>query len=88
MENDNQPATKQDLADVRTEMKAMEERLIGAFRDSQTELRKAFVSFTESNRLRVSQLEGNQAALIARIGTLEDRLTELERSIISRPQVQ
>jgi hypothetical protein len=42
-----QPATKQDLAEVRTEMKAMEDRLIEVFRDSQTELREAFVSFTE-----------------------------------------
>ena len=46
MENGNQPATKQDLAEVRTEMEnrmqAMEDRLIEAFRDSQTELLKAF----------------------------------------------
>jgi hypothetical protein len=46
MENGNQPATKQDLAEVRIEMKAMEDRLIEAFRDSQTELLKAFYSFT------------------------------------------
>ena len=64
MENGNQPATKQDIAEVRTEMKAMEvrldermqstddrmqameDRLIEAFRDSQTELLKAFHSFT------------------------------------------
>jgi hypothetical protein len=71
MENGNQPATKQDIAEVRTEMKAMEvrldermqstddrmqameDRLIEAFRDSQTELLKAFYTFTESNRQRV-----------------------------------
>jgi hypothetical protein len=88
MENGNQPATKQDLAEIRIEMKAMEDRLIEAFRDSQTELLKAFYSFTESNRQRVSQLEGNQAALITRVGTLEDRLTDLERRIISQPPTQ
>src|ERR1017187_5816651 len=88
MENGNQPATKQDLAEVRTEMKAMEDRLIEAFRDSQTELLKAFYSFTESNRQRVSQLEGNQASLINRVGTLEDRMTDLERRIISQPPPQ
>ena len=42
MENGNQPATNQDLAEVRnklkTEMQAKEGRLIKAFRDSQTEL--------------------------------------------------
>jgi|ERR1035441_8906387 chromosome segregation ATPase len=99
MENGNQPATKQDLAEVRTEMKAMEDRLddrmhsmedrlIEAFRDSQTELLKAFYSFTESNRQRVSQLEGNQASLITRVGTLEDRITNLERKLITPPPTQ
>jgi predicted metal-dependent phosphoesterase TrpH len=99
MENGNQPATKQDLTEVRTEVKAMdvrlndrmqamEDRLIEAFRDSQTELLKAFYSFTESNRQRVSQVEANQASLITRVGTLEDRITDLERRIISPPRTQ
>ena len=88
MENGNQPATKQDIGEVRTEMKAMEDRLIEAFRDSQTELLKAFYSFTESNRQRVSQLEGNQASLITRVGTLEDRMTNLERKLITPPPTQ
>ena len=86
MDNGNEPATKQDLAkaiaELRTEMKAMQDQLIEAFRDSQTELLKAFYSFTESNRQRLAQLEGNQGALITRIGTLEDRVTELERKVI------
>lgn len=92
MENGNQPATKQDIAEVRTElkamddrMKAMEDRLIEAFRDSQTELLKAYYNFTESNRQRVSQVEGNQASLITRIGNLEDRMTDLQLRIITPP---
>jgi hypothetical protein len=43
MENGNRPATKRDIAAVRTEMKAMEDRLIEAFRDSQTELLKGIL---------------------------------------------
>jgi hypothetical protein len=103
MDNGNEPATRQDIAEIRIEMKtmedrldnrmkamedrldnrmkAMDDRLIEAFRDSQTELLKAFYSFTESNRHRVTQLEGNQGALITRVGTLEDRMTELERRV-------
>ena len=69
-------------------MQAMEDRLIEAFRDSQTELLKAFHSFTESNRQRMSQVEANQASLITRVGTLEDRITDLERRIISHPPTQ
>ncbi len=88
MENGNQPATKQDIAEVRTEMKAMEDRLIEAFRDSQTELLKAFYSFTESNRQRVSQLEGNQSSLITRVGALEDRMTDLQLRTITPPRTQ
>ena len=88
MENGNQPATKQDIAEVRIEMKAMEDRLIEAFRDSQTELLKAFYSFTESNRQRVSQLEGNQSSLITRVGNLEDRMTDLQLRTITPPRTQ
>jgi hypothetical protein len=69
-------------------MQAMGDRVIEAFRTSQTELVKAFYSFTESNRQRVSQLEENQASLITRVGTLEDRLTDLERRLISPPRTQ
>ena len=50
MDNGSQPATKADLDAAKTElrdqlrdeMKAMEERLVEAFRDGQTELLKAF----------------------------------------------
>ena len=73
---------------MESRMQAMEDRLIEAFRDSQTELLKAFYSFTESNRQRVSQVEANQASLITRVGTLEDRITDLERRIISPPRTQ
>jgi hypothetical protein len=75
MENDrNAPATKGDVQDSRSE-------IVETMRDIQTELLKAFYSFGESNRQRVTQLEGNQAALITRLGVLEDRMLELERKV-------
>jgi outer membrane protein TolC len=74
MENGNAPASKADL-------QALEERLTETIRDAQTEVRKAFYGFAESNRQRVAQLEGNQGALITRIGVLEDRMLQLERKI-------
>ena len=76
---------KGDIADLRAEMKAMEDRLIEAFRDAQTELLKAFYSFTGSNHQRLSQVEGNESAVIARLGTLENRVTDLERKMIPPP---
>ncbi len=66
MENGQEPATKQDVAEVRqelamsrSEMNHQFDDLKETFRDSQTELLKAFYAFTESNRQRVNQLEGN-----------------------------
>ena len=66
----------------------MEDRLLKAFRDSQAELLKAYYNFTESNRQRLSQLEGNQAFLITRIGNLEDRMTDLQLRTITPPRTQ
>jgi hypothetical protein len=75
MDNDrNAPATKGDLAD-------QEARIVEAIRDAQTEVLKAFYGFAESNRQRVAQLEGNQGAIITRIGVLEDRMLEIERKV-------
>ena len=79
MEDDrNAPATKGDLADQETRIV---DRLPEAIRDAQTEVLKAFYGFAESNRQRLAQPEGNQGAIIARIGVLEDRMLELERKI-------
>jgi hypothetical protein len=83
MENDrNAPVTRGDLEDA---LGAVETRIIDrlteSIRDAQTEVLKAFYGFAESNRQRLSQLEGNQGALINRIGVLEDRMLELERKV-------
>ena len=52
-----------------------------AIRDSQTELLKAFYSFTTSYQERLTQGEVTDAAITKRLGTLEARVTELERKI-------
>ena len=82
-------ATKGDLKDleerildtVRGDLLSLEERLLKAIGDTATELAKAFFHFTESNQIRATQLEANQAALIDRISTLEARLTDLEKRL-------
>ena len=78
---DTRQELRQEIAMVRSEMNHQFDDLKETVRDSQTELLKAFYSFGESNRQRVNQLEGNQAALITRIGVLEDRMLELERRV-------
>jgi hypothetical protein len=78
MPNGSDPATKQDVLDA---AKASEDRVIETMRDIQTELLKAFYSFTASNQQRLAQVEGNEGAVVARLGTLEARVTDLERKI-------
>lgn len=79
MENDrNVPVTRGDLDDALTRVV---DSLTEVVRDAKTEVLKAFYRFAESNRQRVTQLEGNQGALITRIGVLEDRMLKLERKV-------
>ena len=87
------PATKGDIQDSLTALETtletretvletrIVERLTETIRDAQTELLKAFYGYADSNRKRVVQVEGNQGALIDRVGTLEDRITALERKV-------
>ena len=60
---------------------ASEERLTEVMRDIQTEMLKAFYSFTESNHARVTDNERESAALKDRLGILEKRITDLERKV-------
>jgi hypothetical protein len=92
----NAPATKGDIADLKARLDQRYEMLRAevqhgyndlreTLRDSQTELLKAFYSFGQSNSKRFAELEGNEAAIRSRLGTIEDRLMELERRVITPP---
>jgi hypothetical protein len=89
MANSEEAATKADVDavvtsaknELRQEIKASEEHVIETMRDMQTELQKAFYSFTSSQHTRVSQLETNESAVVARLGTLEARVLDLERKV-------
>jgi hypothetical protein len=62
-------------------VRSSEERTIEAMRDIQTEMLKAFYGFTSSTQQRLGQLEGTDAAVNARLSTLEARVTDLERRV-------
>jgi hypothetical protein len=59
MARGNEPATKQDLTELEDRMvgrmRESEDRVVETMRDIQTEMLKAFYSFAESNRQRVTQ---------------------------------
>lgn len=74
MNNGNQPATKADIEGLR-----------GQIRDSQTKLLTAFYEFAKVNQNRLSELEGTDAVLKRRIGSIEDRLLEVEKRLNMPP---
>jgi hypothetical protein len=100
MANDDAPATKADLnqleeklgADLqqlaeqlRSEFQHGFDHLAESIHDSETRLLKAFYTFAESNQQRLSQVEGNTTAVIARLATLESRIIEVEKRLNMPP---
>ena len=85
MADDFEPASKQDITQLRSEFQHGFDELKETMRDVQTELLKAFYNFAESNTKRVAQNEVNEAANRSRIETLERRVTELEQKLNTPP---
>jgi hypothetical protein len=89
MDNDrNAPATKGDVQDLRAGMKAMEDRLVEAFRDGQTELLKAFYNYAQTNDERAASTEAESASLKKRLAIAESRITDIERRLNWPPPTQ
>jgi hypothetical protein len=70
MNNGHQPATKADIESLREQI-----------RDSETRLLTAFCDFAKSNQQRLSALESSDASLSRRVGSIEDRLLEVEKRL-------
>jgi hypothetical protein len=81
MDNGHEPATKQDLQILRSEMNHQYDDLKETIRDVQTEMLKAFYSFAESNQKRMAEMETESAAIKSRLSTIEDRLLQVERKV-------
>ena len=96
----NSPATKGDLADLRTELKGdlsdsrtdlkrelavQKDELIEVIRDSQTEILKAFYGFSQTIQERFKLADDAEAALKRRMATLESRVLEVEKRLNMPP---
>jgi hypothetical protein len=92
-ENENSPATKQDIADLRSlfstsladfagAAQAREERIVETMRDIETHLVKEFINFVRSNDERLRASENADAHNANRLATLEMRVTELELKLL------
>ncbi len=96
METGSAPATKQDLAQLRSGTKQDFEQLrsemshqyndvVERITGAETKLLKAFYNFGESNNKRVIRLEGNEGAIRSRLATIEDRLMQVEKRLNMPP---
>jgi hypothetical protein len=87
----NAPATKGDLEDfkveVNTRFEAFEHRMEEVIRDSETRLLQAFYGFAEATNKRFNQVDGNVAIFLNRLGTVENRLLELEKRLNIPPSL-
>ncbi len=72
------PATKGDLADLKTE-------LIEAMRDSQSAVLRAFYGFAETVQDRSKERDETEANLRRRMTTLESRILEVEKRLNMPP---
>jgi DNA repair exonuclease SbcCD ATPase subunit len=83
---------KGDIADVKTQMEQfraetnhMYNDLVERIADSETRLLKAFYNYAESNQQRLAQIDGDQAAIRNRLGSIETRLLEVEKRLNMPP---
>jgi hypothetical protein len=92
MEDQNAPATKGDLeqvrSDLRSEMSQLRSEMSHGYNDileriadSETRLLKAFYAFAESNDKRMNQQDANIAVFLSRMATFESRLLAVEKRL-------
>jgi BMFP domain-containing protein YqiC len=90
MESDrNATATKGDLQDLKDQIltttkgdiQNLRDELLEAFRDSQTEMLRAFYSFAQSAGVKFKETELDDIMLRQRLTAVESRLTEVEKRL-------
>ena len=94
MDNGRQPATKQDLSNLKKELQEaskqdlanLKEQLAEAIHDSGTRLLRAFCAVAEPIQKHLTDLDHSQASLCDRFGALENRVIEIEERLNMPPQ--
>ena len=71
--------------ELRTEMTVMRDELVEAIRDAETRLLKAFYDFAESNQKRMTANETLTAHVVDRLGSIERRVTDIEKRLNMPP---
>jgi hypothetical protein len=81
MDQRQEPATKQDIEQLRSEFQHGFDDLKESLRDGQTELLKAFYSFAQSTDTKLKEGEVGDFMLRQRLTAAESRITEIEKRL-------
>ena len=88
MANGDQPATRQDIEQLRNEMEQLRSEFHHGFddlretmRDGQTELLKAFYGYMQTTDAKLKEAETADFGLRQRLTAVEDRLLEVEKRL-------
>lgn len=79
--NGNEPATKADVEQLRSEMNHQYRDLVERISDSETRVINAIYDLAKTGNKRMTHIEGDNAALNNRLATIEDRLLEVEKRL-------
>jgi hypothetical protein len=85
MNKNQQPATKDDAVALREDITGAENSLARVIREFETKVLTAFYDIARSDEQRISQLESSHALHKSRIGSIEDRLLEVEKRLNMPP---
>lgn len=72
---------KGDVQALTVDMRTLQESLTETMRDVQTELLRAFYSYTSSTDLKFKESEASDHHIRERLGNVESRVTEIERRL-------
>ena len=78
MKNGADPATK---ADLKEGLDGLRTELLQAIHDMETRILKAFYAYTETTQKHLADLDRSDGSMRDRMGTLEVRITEIEKRL-------
>ncbi len=78
MKNGAEPATK---ADLKEGLGGLRTELLQAIHDMETRILKAFYAYTEASQKHLADLDRSDGSMRDRMGTLEVRITEIEKRL-------
>jgi hypothetical protein len=88
MANGDQPATRQDIEQLRTDLEQQRSEFHHGFddlkesmRDVQTEILRAFYGYTQTTDVKLKEAEASDIGLRQRLTAVEERLLEVEKRL-------